>query len=74
MNDMSRSAIYESYHEIISIEKRKGKFSKKIEFVGPICESSDTFGVYKNFSKLKEGDFVPKSVIVEIKRLFNTNE
>ena len=58
MNDMSRSAIYEAYHEIISLEKRKGKFSKKIEFVGPICESSDTFGVYKNFSKLKEGDFV----------------
>ncbi len=58
MNDMSRSAIYEAYHEIISIEKRKGKFLKKIEFVGPICESSDTFGVYKNFSKLKEGDFV----------------
>ena len=58
MNDMSRSAIYEAYHEIISIEKRKGKFSKKIEFVGPICESSDTFGLYKNFSKLKEGDFV----------------
>jgi len=58
MNDMSRSAIYEAYHEIISVEKRKGKFFKKIEFVGPICESSDTFGVYKNFSKLKEGDFV----------------
>ena len=27
-----------------------------------------------DFFILKEGDFVPKSVIVEIKRLFNTNE
>ena len=27
-----------------------------------------------DFFMLKEGDFVPKSVIFEIKRLFNTNE
>ena len=29
-----------------------------IEFVGPICESSDKFLTQKNFSKVKEGDFV----------------
>lgn len=26
--------------------------------MGPICESSDTFGIYKNYSMLKEGEYV----------------
>ena len=55
---MARSAIYEAFHEILPIEKNFKKFNKKIEFVGPICESSDTFGIYKNYSILKEGDLV----------------
>lgn len=58
MNDMARSAIYDTFHEIIPLHKRTKKFFKKVEFVGPICESSDTFGVYKNYSMLKEGDYV----------------
>ena len=58
MNDMARSAIYDAFHEIIPLHKIKKKFSKKVEFVGPICESSDTFGVYKDYSMLKEGDYV----------------
>ena len=58
MNDMARSAIYEAFHEILPIKKNSKKFNKKIEFVGPICESSDTFGIYKNYSILKEGDLV----------------
>ena len=29
-----------------------------IEFVGPICESTCKFGVYKNIKKLIENDFV----------------
>tara|TARA_B100000614_G_scaffold209606_1_gene192547 strand:- start:187 stop:1227 length:1041 start_codon:yes stop_codon:yes gene_type:complete len=58
MNDMARSAIYDTFHEIIPLQKNTKKFSKKVEFVGPICESSDTFGVYKNYSLLKEGDYV----------------
>ena len=58
MNDMARSAIYEAFHEILPIIKRSKKFNKKIEFVGPICESSDTFGVYTKYSKLEEGDYI----------------
>ena len=58
MNDMARSAIYDAFHEIIPLRKSTKKFSKKVEFVGPICESSDTFGVYKDYSMLKEGNYV----------------
>ncbi len=58
MNDMARSAIYEAFHEILPVEKNSKNFDKRIEFVGPICESSDTFGAYKNYSILKEGDYI----------------
>ena len=58
MNDMARSAIYEAFHEITPLKSNIKKFNKQVEFVGPICESSDTFGVYKKYAKLKEGDYV----------------
>ena len=38
----------------MSIKKSK----KNYEFVGPICESTDKFALFKNFQKLKEKDLV----------------
>ncbi len=58
MNDLMRPALYDSKHEILPIQKNKGKFNKKVEFVGPICESTDKFMTYLNYYKLKEGDLV----------------
>lgn len=58
MNDLMRPALYDSKHEILPIQKSKGKFNKKVEFVGPICESTDKFMTYLNYYKLKEGDLV----------------
>ena len=58
MNDLMRPALYDAYHQIIPL-KRTGKSSKgNIEFVGPICESSDKFLTEKKFQKIKEGDYV----------------
>ena len=58
MNDLMRPALYGAKHKIIASNKIK-KFSKKsYEFVGPICESTDTFAVVKRFQKLKEKDYV----------------
>ena len=58
MNDLMRPALYGAKHKIIASNKIK-KFSKKsYEFVGPICESTDTFAIVKRFQKLKEKDFV----------------
>ena len=31
---------------------------KNVEFVGPICESSDKFLYLKKFSRLNEGDYI----------------
>ena len=58
MNDLMRPALYGSKHQIIPSKKIK-KSSKKIyEFVGPICESTDTFATVKKFQRLNEKDFL----------------
>ena len=58
MNDLMRPALYDAYHKIIPLKKNNKKILGNIEFVGPICESSDKFLNQKNFSKIKEGDCV----------------
>ena len=58
MNDFMRPALYEAFHKIIPISKRSSKMKSKIEFVGPICESTCKFGVYKNYPTVNENEFV----------------
>jgi diaminopimelate decarboxylase len=58
MNDLMRPALYDANHTIIPLRKSKEKIFGNIEFVGPVCESSDKFLTQNYFSKVKEGDFV----------------
>ena len=58
MNDFMRPALYEAFHKIIPISKNSSKMRGKIEFVGPICESTCKFGVYNNYQKINENEFV----------------
>ena len=58
MNDLMRPALYNAQHEIIPIRKSNKKMIGKIEFVGPICESTDKFLTQKYFSNLNEGDYI----------------
>ena len=58
MNDFMRPALYEAFHKIIPISKNSSKMKDKIEFVGPICESTCKFGIYKNYPKINENEFV----------------
>ena len=58
MNDLMRPALYDAIHRIIPLKKNNKKIFGKIEFVGPVCESSDKFLNQKSFSKIKEGDYV----------------
>ena len=58
MNDFMRPALYDAKHTIIPISKVKSKTKGLIEFVGPICESTCKFGIYKNYQKIKENDYV----------------
>ncbi len=58
MNDFMRPALYEAFHKIIPVSKKSSRMKGKIEFVGPICESTCKFGVYKNYPKINENEFV----------------
>jgi len=58
MNNLMRPALYDAQHQIVPIKKTNKLFRGNFEFVGPICESSDKFSSQKNFSQIKEGDYV----------------
>jgi len=42
MNDFARPALYDAWHEILPVRDWKRPI-KKVDVVGPICETSDTF-------------------------------
>ena len=58
MNDLMRPALYGSSHKILPSIKTNKKSLKTLEFVGPICESTDKFITLKKFQKLEEKDLV----------------
>ena len=58
MNNLMRPALYEAHHQILPLKKTNKLLKGKIEFVGPICESTDRFSTEKKFQKVKEGDYV----------------
>ena len=58
MNNLMRPALYDAQHQIIPLRKTNKLFKGNLEFVGPVCESSDKFSNQKNFTQIKEGDYV----------------
>ncbi|MBN1494038.1 MAG: diaminopimelate decarboxylase [Candidatus Omnitrophica bacterium] len=43
MNDLVRPTLYQAYHEIVPVTKRRGRKALVYDIVGPICESGDFF-------------------------------
>ena len=58
MNDFLRPALYKASHKIIPVLKNIKNKNVNFEFVGPICETTDTFVSYKDYYKIKEGDLI----------------
>ena len=56
INNLMRPALYNAYHRIIPTKRNGNKVSKRHDFVGPICETTDKFLSVKSYQKLKEGD------------------
>jgi len=56
MNDLIRPALYEAYHNILSLSKTAGH--EKADVVGPICESGDFFAKDRFLPKVKESDYL----------------
>lgn len=60
MNDLIRPTLYNAYHEIIAVdEPAPGTRQAKVDVVGPVCETGDTFGKDRLLpDSLKAGDLV----------------
>jgi diaminopimelate decarboxylase len=59
MNDLIRSALYQSYHEIVPVkEAKREREITKIDIVGPVCESGDFFALDREMPELHEGDLL----------------
>jgi diaminopimelate decarboxylase len=56
MNDLIRPALYEAFHDILPESKTKKLITTDI--VGPICETSDCFGVMRKLPHLESGSIV----------------
>ena len=58
MNDLIRPALYGAKHKIIPSKLKRKKVSKKHEFVGPICETTDKFLNVEKYQKINQSDIV----------------
>lgn len=57
MTDLIRPALYQAYHKIINLSSDDAP-EMTYDIVGPICESSDVFGVARTLPQLRRGDLV----------------
>lgn len=58
MNDLIRPALYGAHHKIEPVNPRDNAKEERYDVVGPICESSDTFGEDELLPELRRGDFI----------------
>jgi diaminopimelate decarboxylase len=62
MTELIRPALYQSYHKIENILKSEianpKSEIKRYDVVGPICESSDTFGKSILLNETRRGDLI----------------
>ena len=57
MNDLQRPAMYDAWHEIVPLHGRS-QHAARYDVVGPVCESSDTFGVDRMMPACEAGDLL----------------
>ena len=57
MTDLLRPALYSAFHRIVPLQ-RDGRPDVACDVVGPVCESSDTFGVDRPLPDPRPGDRV----------------
>jgi diaminopimelate decarboxylase len=57
MNDLMRPALYHAFHKVEKVSNPIQEKSYDYEIVGPICESSDSFGV-QQLPETKRGDLL----------------
>ncbi len=57
MNELIRPALYEAFHKIDNLSNPQNH-DKKYDVVGPVCETSDTFGKDVPLPETRRGDLI----------------
>ena len=57
MTDLIRPALYHAWHRIEAVRPQPGA-SLRADVVGPVCETSDTFGVDRPLPPVAVGDLL----------------
>jgi diaminopimelate decarboxylase len=57
MNDLLRPALYGAHHEIEVVDRPRGRRAR-IDVVGPVCESGDSFAQSRSLPVLQQGDLL----------------
>ena len=58
MNDLVRPAMYDSYHEIVPVNRDSSRRAVTADIVGPICESGDCFAKDRQLQEVGEGELI----------------
>jgi diaminopimelate decarboxylase len=59
MTELMRPALYQAYHKVENLSKRRSNDAlQKYDVVGPICESSDCFGKAMELPETERGDIM----------------
>jgi diaminopimelate decarboxylase len=59
MNDLIRPALYEAWHEIVTVREPDSAASREpADVVGPVCESSDMFALGRPLPPVMPGDLL----------------
>ncbi len=58
MNDLLRPALYDAYHEIVPVVRKRDRRAERIDVVGPVCETGDFFARDREMPSPEQGDLL----------------
>ncbi|MEK7364669.1 MAG: diaminopimelate decarboxylase, partial [candidate division NC10 bacterium] len=58
MNDLIRPSLYDAYHEILPVPEARGRPSRTVDVVGPVCESGDFLARDRALPEVDEGELL----------------
>ncbi|RMH33555.1 MAG: diaminopimelate decarboxylase [Nitrospirae bacterium] len=58
MNDLLRPSLYDAYHEILHVQRRAETQTRRVDVVGPICESGDFLAKDRTLPDSHPGDLL----------------
>jgi diaminopimelate decarboxylase len=58
MNDLIRPALYQGYHEVVSVRESRDRGFLQADVVGPVCETGDFFALDREIREVEPGEIL----------------